>query len=84
MEVVVAVARLVLVLVNVTEIKSALALPSLGSMRPASITSPISRTILLVSGSIRGPDSASPIRQRNGRNPLIVRAEWWSGYNWQI
>ena len=79
-----AVARLVLVLVNVTEIKSALALPSLGSMRPASITSPISRTILLVSGSIRGPDSARPIRQRNGRNPLIVRAEWWSGYNWQI
>ena len=76
MEVVVAVARLVLVLVNVTEIKSALALPSLGSMRPASITSPISRTILSVSWSTTGPDSASPSRQRNGRNlPIVVRAE---------
>merc|ERR1719225_2282680 len=68
----VAVARLVLVLVNVSEIKRALASPSVGSMRPASMASPMSRTIWLVSWSTMGPVRARPRRQRNVRNPLML------------
>ena len=77
----VAVARLVLVLVSVKEIKSALASPSVGSIRPASITSPISWIIWLVSWSTMGPVRARPSRQTNGRNPLMAEtvgqlADW--------
>merc|ERR1719340_86026 len=68
----VAVARLVLVLVSVKEIKSALASPSVGSIKPASITSPISWIIWLVSWSTMGPVRARPSRQTNGRNPLMA------------
>merc|ERR1712119_205803 len=75
----VAVARLVLVLVIVNEINRALASPSVGSIRPASMASPMSRTMLLVSWSTMGPVRARPSKQRNGRNPLMVKAEWWSG-----
>ena len=87
MEVTVVVSRLVLVDVRVREMKRALASPIDGSTRPASMTSPMSCTIWLVSWSMTGLARAMARRQINERSPFIVRqhlAGVWLTVNWGV